>query len=254
MNYQTQLMREILTNEKAQEIIDYVSQVYGSSYVGLWLFQAIGTVLGQVCDISSELRYETSPATSTMLLSYWEQEYNLPSDPTLTTEQRRARIITAMRSRGACTPERLAAAVSSALGGVPVEVYERTGVNQFTVSIRAAVKSLQPAINVIDRMKPAHLTYLIHGVIQENVSTDITVATAMTRAVMYRMDVQTSEMPDTITSLAVVDNTLKRAVTDTQTGQTTYYDVPSTDDGNGTTTISGLNSRNDGNGTVTLIA
>ena len=169
MNYQTELMKEILTNEKAQEIIDYVSQVYGSSYVGLWLFQAIGTVLGQVYDLSSELRYETSPATATMLLSYWEGEYNLPADPTLTAAQRRARIITAMRSKGACTPERLASAISSALGGVTVEVYERTGVNQFTVSIRTAVKSLQPAIDVINRMKPAHLIYEIHGVTEENV-------------------------------------------------------------------------------------
>jgi hypothetical protein len=249
MNYQTELMNEILTNKKAQEIIDYVSQVYGQSYVGLWLFQAIGTVLGQVYDMSANLRYETSPATATMLLAYWEQEYNLPRDPTLTTEQRRARIITAMRSRGACTPERLAAAVSSALGGAPVEVFERTGVNQFTVSIRTAVKSLQPAINVIDRMKPAHLTYLIHGVTQENVSTDVTVATAMTRGIIYSMHVQG---PETTSGLVVINNTLKRAVYNSGTGQTTYYDISSTNDGNGTTTIGSLHSTDDGNGTVTL--
>lgn len=255
MNYQTELMNEILTNKKAQEIIDYVSQIYGQSYVGLWLFQAIGTVLGQVCDLSGQLRYETSPATATMLLSYWEREYNLPNDPTLTTEQRRTRIITSVRSRGACTPERLEAAVSKALGGAPVEIFERTGqitacndvpsthdgngtttidslngsddghgtvtltapempatttsltvvnntlkrvvdikdgANLFTVSIQTAVKSLQPAINVIERMKPAHLTYIIRGVTEETVSTDVTVATAMTRAVMYSMDVKTS--------------------------------------------------------------
>ena len=249
MNYQTQLMRDILTNEKAQEIIDYVSQVYGSSYVGLWLFQAIGTVLGQVCDISSELRYETSPATATTLLSYWERAYNLPSDPTLTVEQRRARIITAMRSRGACTPERLAAAVSSALGGVTVEVYERTGINQFTVSIRTAVKSLQPAIDVIEKMKPAHLTYLIRGVTEENATADITVATAMTRGIIYHMNVQG---PEVTSRLTVINNTLKRAVT--AGGQTTYTDVPGTNDGNGTTTIGSITSTDDGNGTVTLIA
>lgn len=247
MNYQTQLMKEILTNEKAQEIIDYVSQVYGSSYVGLWIFQAIGTVLGQVSDIASELCHETSPATATILLPYWERDYNLPTDSTLTVEQRRARIITAMRSRGACTPERLAAAVSSALGGVTVEVYERTGVNQFTVSIRTAVKSLQPAIDVIEKMKPAHLTYVIHGVTEENVPADIVVATAMTRGIIYHMNVQGPE-----TSLTVINNTLKRAVT--SAGQTTYYDVPSTNDGNGTTTIGSITSRDDGNGTVTLIA
>ena len=63
MNYQTALMQQILTNEKAQEIIDYVSQIYGDSYVGLWLFQTIGSVLGPVCDLSEQLTLETSPAT-----------------------------------------------------------------------------------------------------------------------------------------------------------------------------------------------
>ena len=46
MRYQTELMRSILTNETAQKIIDYISPIYGDSYVGLWLFQAIGTALG----------------------------------------------------------------------------------------------------------------------------------------------------------------------------------------------------------------
>ena len=44
MNHQTELMRSILKNQKAQEIIDYVSPIYGNSYVGLWIYEAIGTV------------------------------------------------------------------------------------------------------------------------------------------------------------------------------------------------------------------
>lgn len=130
-----------------------------------------------------------------------------------------------------------------------VDVYERTGVNQFTVSIRTAVKSLQPAIDVIEKMKPAHLTYVIHGVTEENVPADIVVATAMTRGIIYHMNVQG---PETAATLTVINNTLKRAVT--TAGQTTYHDVPSTNDGNGTTTIESIRSASDGNGTVTLIA
>lgn len=127
MNYQTELMQEILTNEKAQEIIDYVSPIYGSSYVGLWFFQVIGSVLGPIFDISANLRSETSPITTTLLLPYYEQEYGIQADPTMTLEQRRAQIIANMQSKGACNPERLASAISASLGGVPVEILEYDG-------------------------------------------------------------------------------------------------------------------------------
>ena len=127
MNYQTKLMQEILTNEMAQEIIDYVSQIYGNSYVGLWLYQTIGSVLGPIYDTSAQLRYETSPATTNLLLPYFEAEYGIQGDPTMTLEQRRDVVIAAMRSKGAITPARLADAVSAALGGVPVEIIEYAG-------------------------------------------------------------------------------------------------------------------------------
>jgi hypothetical protein len=74
----------------------------------------------------------------------------------------------------------------------------------------------------------------------------------MTRGIIYSMNVQSPEIPVTSTRLVVVNNTLKRAVTDGETGQTTYYDVPSTNDGNGKVTISGIHSSDDGNGKVTL--
>ena len=120
-------MQQILTNEKAQEIIDYVSQIYGDSYVGLWLFQTIGSVLGPVCDLSEQLTLETSPATASLLMSYYEQEYGIEGDPTMTLEQRRAVVVAAMRSKGACNPARLADSVSAALGSVPVEIIEYDG-------------------------------------------------------------------------------------------------------------------------------
>lgn len=141
MNYQTKLMQQILTNEKAQEIIDYVSQLYGESYVGLWLFQTIGSVLGPVYDLSAQLRYETSAATTTLLLSYYEEEYGIQADPTMTIEQRRNIVVAAMRSKGACNPARLGDAVSSALGGVPVEIIEYKGTSMAFTEIEDIVVS-----------------------------------------------------------------------------------------------------------------
>lgn len=184
MNYQTEMMRQILTNEKAQEIIDYVSQIYGSSYVGLWLFQAIGTVLGNACDLSEEMMVETNPATATLLLPYWEQAYGVTPDPSLTIEQRRARIVAKMRNTGSCTPAKLEAAISGALGGITVNVIERTGKNKFTVSITGAAV-VAPAIAVIDRMKPAHLIYNIQGSTEVDATSNTYVGLALTHAVQY---------------------------------------------------------------------
>lgn len=139
MNYRTELMEQILTNEKAQEIIDYVSQIYGNSYVGLWLFQTIGSVLGPLYDTSEQLMLETSPATSTLLLPYFENEYGIQADPTMSLEQRREVVVAAMRSKGACTPARLADSVSAALGGAPVEIIEYAGDKLIFTEIEAIV-------------------------------------------------------------------------------------------------------------------
>ena len=139
MNYRTELMEQILTNEKAQEIIDYVSQIYGNSYVGLWLFQTIGSVLGPLYDTSEQLMLETSPATTTLLLPYFENEYGIQADPTMTIEQRREVVVAAMRSKGACTPARLADSVSAALGGAPVEIIEYAGDKIIFTEIEAIV-------------------------------------------------------------------------------------------------------------------
>lgn len=254
MNYQTELMQKILTNKKAQEIIDYVSQIYGNSYVGLWLFQAIGSVLGPVCDLSAQLRNETNPNTTTVLLPYWEQEYGIEGDPTMTLAQRRNVIIAAIRSKGPATPARLAEAVAAALGitSNQVVILENTGKNQFTVYIQTAIDPA-PAIAVIDRMKPAHLTYEIMGAVQKTATPEINTGTAMTRAEMYQITASNT-MTVILTPVIVDDYTLMVERRNPITGQATLEETPHTDDGAGTVTLPELRNTDDGAGTVTLIS
>ena len=251
MNYRTKLMEEILTNEKAQEIIDFVSQIYGNSYVGLWLYQAIGSVLGPVSDLSNELLLETNPTTTTLLISYWEQQYGIQGDPTMTIEQRRNAVIAAMSSKSACNPARLANAISAALGGAPVEILENTGQNKFTVNIRQAVKSYAPAIAVIEEMKPAHLIYSIQGVTQESADANINTALAMTRADLYAMRAQNA-LTEILTPTIIEEALLKIRRENPITGTQTIEDAPHTDDGSGTVTLTTISGTSDGAGTVTV--
>lgn len=188
MRQQTELMRSILTNKTAQKMIDYVSPVYGDSYVGLWLFQVFGLVLSDLCAISDQLRYETNASTVDLLLDYWEKQYGIPTDSSLTKEQRRERLIAKRQSKGPCNPARLARMVSTAYNGVEVEIEENIAQNTFRVVIWEEVKSVTPAAQVIDRMKPAHLLYEIVVVIQLE-PTDTKAAIAVTCEEEYTIEV-----------------------------------------------------------------
>lgn len=230
MRNPTELMKSILTNETAQKMIDYVSPLYGDSYVGLWIFQALGTALGDLVNLSDQLRYETNASTADLLLDYWERQYGLPYDSSLTKEQRRARILDRKQSRGPCNPARLEAAVSAALGGVEVNVTERVAQNTFLVNVRGIVQTLAPALPVIDRMKPAHLFYEIRVATHTTADADIKVAIAMTHAEQYKVEViQSTTPPETA-------------------GITANYD----DGGIVTLSIPGCSVSHDENGTVTL--
>lgn len=189
MRKPTELMREILTNEMAQRIIDYVSPIYGNSYVGLWIYEAIGFVLSEVYEIANQLQYETTPATADLLLDCWERQYGVPTDSSLTKEQRRKRIITKKQSKGPCNPKRIADAVSSALGGVEVDVTENADQNKFLVNVREVIPSLLPAVAVIERMKPAHLIYEIRVAMQTVSDADLKIAIAITHAEMNKVEV-----------------------------------------------------------------
>lgn len=188
MNYQTELMRSILKSERAQQMIDYVSPVYGDSYVGLWLFEVMGQSWDKVWDIFTSLRNETTPITADKLIGMWEDSYGIPRNSSLTLEQRRARLI-AWRDRGPCNPHRLAAAVSSALNGVPVDIQENIAKNTFLVNIREFVDDVTPVRQVLDRKKPAHLIYEIMIALEIDAETDVKVAVGASHSEQFCVQV-----------------------------------------------------------------
>lgn len=207
MRYKTELMQAILTNKKAQEIIDYVSPIYGESYVGLWLFQAIGTVLEDICDKAEALRYETVPWTSDLLLPLWEDHYGLPRDDSLTKEQRRRRLKAYIAAGGPCNPHVLAEAVSVVLNGVEVDITENISKNTFQVNVRGPVQNFAPAVAELSLRKPAHLIYRIRS--QMEAPANVKIACASTHAEHFKVDVlqcftyQHEVQADMITAVAV---------------------------------------------------
>ena len=156
MKYQTKLMEQILTNATAQDLIDYVSRIYGESYVGLWVYQVIGMVLGEVLSFAEELRSEAQPSTAVRLLDLWERHYGITPDPSMTPAQRQARLMRKTGNRSPASPARLAQAVAGYLG-FAVEIQENTDDNTFTVVLLDGTASTEPVMELLRPMKPAQL-------------------------------------------------------------------------------------------------
>ena len=161
MKYRTKLMEAILTNPTAQEIIDYVSQIYGESYVGLWVYQVIGLVMGEVLAFAEDLRKEAQPGTAVLLLDQWERHYGIVPDDSMTPAQRQARLMRHTSNRSPASPARLAAAVAGYLG-FAVTIEENTADNTFTVVLLDGTADLEPVEELLKPMKPAHLIMTLH--------------------------------------------------------------------------------------------
>lgn len=178
MRYETELMRLILTDETARAMIDWVSRLYGESYVGLWLYQVMGLALTGPSKAAERLRTETTPATATAdgLLPMWEEHYGLPTDESLSEDSRRAKLILQAQIWGQCNPAKLARAVSNLLGGAEVTVEERTDGHsaapyKFLVKVSGDVPNTDGAGALIRRMTPAHLTPVLRMDLREPTAT-----------------------------------------------------------------------------------
>lgn len=192
----TELINQIITSPEAERILDFVSPIYGNSYVGLWLFEVIGRELDDMYHWSVGFEDQTVPDRATWSLPYWEEEYGVISDPNDTIEARRAAVIQKMMYRGPMNPKKLASIVAVS-AGVDTDIEENTGKNRFSVVLRdlpinrmdGAVKSVAAARRTVDNAKPAHLIYDLRIEKQIEVEHPVKVAFAMSENKRYNIDV-----------------------------------------------------------------
>ncbi len=163
----TELIEAILKSQKAREILDWLPPVYGDAYVFLWLLEVIGTEIGEMEQWTEEVRKQVVSQTATWSLPYWEERYNVPTDPDATLDMRRANVILRMWQRAPVNPYKLEEILQS-MTGLPVTIEENTGKNRFTVLFEgyAGLESFARSVKEINRLKPAHLIYTLrylHG-------------------------------------------------------------------------------------------
>lgn len=161
MKQHTEVTNRILSSPEGQKIIDMVSPVYSDGEVAVSLFQAIGLQLDDLAKWTGEFKQQTTGCCATWTLDFWEWEYGIPRDSTLTTAQRQQRLISTMQYRAPMNPKRVEQIASSATGGLDVSITERTGKNQFQVWLTALPSDeyTRKTRVAVDRVKPAHLVY-----------------------------------------------------------------------------------------------
>ena len=160
MSYRTDMVEQILTSKEAQNILEWLSPIYGNSYVGLWLLQIIGMQLDKAGQWTAEMALQVTPQTATWTIEFWEKEFDIVPDDGWTLEQRRQNILAKMKYIAPMNPAKLAE-IASAAAGVPVDILENTGKNTFAVLVRQYTDNFDRAKAMIDEAKPAHLIYTI---------------------------------------------------------------------------------------------
>ena len=105
------------TSESANKMLSYVSDgFYDNSYVGRWLFQAMGIEYDAALEIVSDLPYQFFPETATWGLTYHEIKWGLPVRENLSYEERRRLICQKRDYRAPITPYRMEKYLNDATG------------------------------------------------------------------------------------------------------------------------------------------
>lgn len=153
-------LEEFPTNPVAKEMMAMISPIYDKSYVGKWIFQVMGLGLGQAKERILSLYQEAFPGTAYLTISLWEQQYGLTPTPDMSLEARRMAILERIQSQHPINPSWLANEIYEACMG-ETTILENTGPNKFTVLISEGDRGVRfnDLIELIDKHKPAHLSY-----------------------------------------------------------------------------------------------
>ena len=161
------------TSDSARKMLSYVSDgFYDSSYVGKWLFQAMGLEYDMVRQILEELPAQFFPESATWGLMYHEVKWGLPVRPNLSYEERRKIIYQKRDFRAPMTPYRMEQYLEN-VTGFEVHVadvcdpgaygFAAPHPNVFKVYFKGDGKlPAHEAYDALDRLKQSHTVYTVN--------------------------------------------------------------------------------------------
>lgn len=158
------LRGSIITSDTAERMLERVSPIYDDSYVGLWMFEAIGREYDKLWEAINTLPAQLFPETVTWAIDLWERRYGLASVPTQTIEQRRQKVLEMRALPRPFTPASLERYIKT-MTGRSVEVIDRISPYTFGINITdadgSATLDLTTLRRYIDAHKQSHMSYEI---------------------------------------------------------------------------------------------
>lgn len=145
----------------AIDLMRYLPKHFQSSVIMREIQKGIASELGYVNHYLQDLEKQLSIETATWGLIVYEQELGLNTNNSMTFEDRREIIKAKIRGSGVVTIEMLKNTAEAFSGG-EVMVIEKPKEYAFTikfVGIKGIPKNMQSFINMLEDIKPAHLSY-----------------------------------------------------------------------------------------------
>lgn len=155
----------IITSKCADRMLRRVSPIYDNSYVGLWMFEAIGREYDKLWEIVESLDNQMFPETATWAIQLWERRYGIPINTTKTIEERRRALLAARGIPRAFTPYSLENLIS---GLTSAKVICEDYISPYTFGICIESTDSQICVDydsvksTVNRHKPSHLSYEVY--------------------------------------------------------------------------------------------
>ena len=156
------LRDKIISSKSADRMLGRVSPIYNNSYVGLWIFEAIGREYDGMWDIVNSLPDQLFPQSVTWAIELWEHRYGITPSSAQTLEERRQAIIAARSIPAPFLPSTLERYIYNLTGR---ETRVTDHVSDFTFGIEVVNSEgmrgsdLKEIMAYINRNKPSHMSY-----------------------------------------------------------------------------------------------
>lgn len=150
----------IITSPAADWMLNNTTPIYDNSKIALYMFEGVGREFDKVNQILEELPAQLDPETATWLLPLWERRYGLPTDETVSLEERRRKIRLRQHHTGAFNPQKIIELAEN-LTGVTARVVEHVGPYTFAVYLSATSASDDALRRQIKKLKPSHKSFEI---------------------------------------------------------------------------------------------
>ena len=162
------LREDILKSEAGQRMIETVTPIYDNSYVALWMFEAMGREWDSFVSIIESLKTELNIETATWMLPLWERRYGVPTDVSLTLEERRQQIRLKRMRFGAISPFKIWELAKN-MTGLEAQVNEYIPLYTFEVVLPYISKGDSAFRKKLRKVKPSHLACMVNYELSQTV-------------------------------------------------------------------------------------